>query len=153
MGHQALGCVLEGNQTRVAAFEDSIEMLLRLPREAAEGCARPGARSRWGRTSCRASALPVWRGTLLPGLALTCGTVIAAPRGAVGPHGERAGHSGGDRSGSGRPRRGFCRKPAPAPISLQIAACACCPEVPAASAPGPARSRRLRTRWRERTNE
>lgn len=46
LGHQARGRVLEGNQARIVASEGSIETLLPRPREAAEGCATQGARSR-----------------------------------------------------------------------------------------------------------
>lgn len=80
------------------------------------------------------------------------------PRGVPGPHGERVGPSGGEKSGSGRPgpgRRaeaGVQNPPRPRspphPPRPQVASRACGPELPAASAPGPAPSRRLRKWWK-----
>ena len=127
---------LEVNQPAIGFYEVPIERLLPIPREASEGCA----------SGVADDALPVallffrsGRVSLRPGFPCTSGTVVAAPLGAAGHHGERAGPKGGEGSGSGcvsavAAAQVYVASP-PGPRSPRIAASTAAPN---SRRPGPA---------------
>ena len=127
---------LEVNQPAIGFYEAPIERLLPIPREASEGCA----------SGVADDALPVallffrsGRVSLRPGFPCTSGTVVAAPLGAAGHHGERAGPKGGEGSGSGcvsavAAAQVYVASP-PGPRSPRIAASTAAPN---SRRPGPA---------------
>lgn len=129
MDPQALGWVgLEGNQD--PPHRPSLRTPTRLSSRFLEKRRKDARDERRGAASDALPAAPLLfrlggRVSPCPGPARTCGTIVATPRGAPGPHGERAGPQGGERSGSrrlrlGRLAGGFWRKPAPAPRPLGV---------------------------------